>query len=30
MTLSPDVTNDIDGEARPQGGAYDLGCYEDW
>jgi hypothetical protein len=28
--LSPDVTNDKDGEARPQGSAYDIGCYEDW
>jgi len=28
--LSPDVTNDLDGEARPQGSAYDIGCYEDW
>jgi len=28
-TLS-DVTNDLDGEARPQGTAYDIGCYEDF
>lgn len=28
--LSPDVTNDLDGESRPQGSAYDIGCYEDW
>lgn len=28
-TLS-DVTDDIDGEARPQGTAYDVGCYEDF
>jgi len=28
--LAPDVTTDLDGEARPQGSAYDIGCYEDW
>jgi len=28
--LSPDVTNDFDGESRPQGSAYDIGCFEDW
>jgi parallel beta-helix repeat protein len=26
--LSPDVTIDLDGVARPQGSAYDIGCYE--
>jgi parallel beta-helix repeat protein len=25
-----EVTNDFDGESRPQGSAYDVGCYEDW
>jgi parallel beta-helix repeat protein len=28
--LAPDVTTDLDGEIRPQGSAYDIGCYEDW
>jgi hypothetical protein len=28
--LSPDVTEDLDGEVRPQGSAHDIGCYEDW
>jgi len=28
--LSPDVTDDLAGVTRPQGGAYDIGCYEDW
>ena len=26
--LSPDVTDDLEGNSRPQGGAYDIGCYE--
>ena len=28
--LAPDVTDDLAGVARPQGTAYDMGCYEDW
>ena len=24
------VTDDLDGDVRPQGSAYDIGCYEDW
>ena len=27
-TLAPDVVTDIDGVARPQRAAYDIGCYE--
>jgi parallel beta-helix repeat protein len=26
--LAPDVTTDLDGVSRPQGTAYDIGCYE--
>jgi parallel beta-helix repeat protein len=26
--LSPDIVDDIDGTSRPQGLAYDIGCYE--
>jgi hypothetical protein len=26
--LSPDVTTDLDGVMRPQGSAFDIGCYE--
>ena len=29
-TTLADVTNDMDGEVRPQGGGYDAGCYEDF
>lgn len=29
-TTLTDVTNDLDGESRPQGSAYDIGCYEDF
>ena len=29
-TTLTEVTNDFDGEARPQSGSYDIGCYEDW
>jgi len=29
-TTLADVTDDIEGEARPQGGGYDCGCYEDF
>lgn len=28
--LSSYVTDDLEGDSRPQGTAYDIGCYEDW
>jgi hypothetical protein len=28
LNLAPDVVTDIDGVPRPQGSAYDIGCFE--